>query len=114
MVNVASNCKELRSAFELRLLPGDWLQILGEKLNLKAGNSKPSESYLLLLASERLMSKLRISKNYGKYLSMSKRSSCMKRVAQRVCHALKRLFDRGLESCKSKDALKQCKKLDQI
>jgi len=38
-------CKQLRADFELRLIPGDWLQVVGEKkldkktglLKLKAG-----------------------------------------------------------------------------
>lgn len=33
-------CKQLRADFELRLIPGDWLQVVGEKSSIR----KPASS----------------------------------------------------------------------
>ena len=110
-------CKELRSAFELRLLPGDWLQILGEKkLDRKTGKVKlKAERVIPATASNKqinVQAKDKQAKTTASILVCQK-SSCMKRGGTAVCHALATaLSDRGLENqvaIKGTGCLKQCK-----
>jgi (2Fe-2S) ferredoxin len=110
-------CKELRSSFELRLIPGDWLQILGEKkLNRKTGKVKlKAERVIPATASNEQINvqpKNKQAKTKASILVCQK-SSCMKRGGTEVCHALEAaLSDRGLENqvaIKGTGCLKQCK-----
>jgi (2Fe-2S) ferredoxin len=110
-------CKELRSAFELRLLPGDWLQILGEKkLNRKTGKVKLKAERVIPanVSNEQINvpAKDKQAKTTASILVCQK-SSCMKRGGTAVCHALETaLSDRGLENqvaIKGTGCLKQCK-----
>jgi len=109
-------CKELRTSFELRLTPGNWVQVVGEKkLNLKNG--------LLKLKAERVIpenpnhqetsvsAKAKPAKTKASILVCQK-SSCMKRGGKAVCQALEAaLCDRGLEdqvAIKGTGCLKEC------
>lgn len=105
-------CKELRFSFELRLIPGDWLQILGEKkLNRKTGKVKlKAERVIPATASNE---QINVQPKTKANILVCQKSSCMKRGGTEVCHALEvALSDRGLENqvaIKGTGCLKQCK-----
>lgn len=109
--------KNLRSSFELRLIPGDWIQILGEKkLNCKTRKVKlKAERVIPATASQEqfnMQAKAKQAKTKASILVCQK-SSCMKRGGTAVCYALEvALSDRGLENqvaIKGTGCLKQCK-----
>lgn len=108
-------CKELREQ-ELQLIPGDWIQVLGErKLDLKTGKLKLKAAQVTRTtphAPENVTSKVAPSKKKANILVCQK-SSCMKRGGTAVCQALQAtLSDRGLENevaIKGTGCLKQCK-----
>lgn len=109
--------KNLRSSFELRLIPGDWIQILGEKkLNCKTDKVKlKAERVIPATASQEqfnVQAKAKQAKTKASILVCQK-SSCMKRGGTAVCYALEAaLSDRGLENqvaIKGTGCLKQCK-----
>lgn len=115
--------KHLRAAFDLRLSPGTWLQVVGEKKHdLKTGEVK--------LKAERVMTTR--CQTDGKTLSVGtqassvsngkakkatilvcQKSDCMKRGGQEVCQALSvALSDRNLDgqvTIKGTGCMKNCK-----
>ncbi len=107
--------KQLRSAFHLRLIPGDWVQILGEKkIDHKTGEVKlKAERVIPATASqEQVNVKAQPAKTKASILVCQK-SSCMKRGGAAVCQALATaLSDRSLDeqvAIKGTGCLKQCK-----
>ncbi len=106
--------KSLRYNFQLRLIPGDWLQISGEKqfdsktckLKLKADQIIPrtvsQEAVLPVIADKGKASIL-----------VCQKSSCMKRGGKEACQAMQTALKiRGLSeqvSIKGTGCLKDCK-----
>jgi (2Fe-2S) ferredoxin len=115
--------KHLRAAFDLRLPPGTWLQVVGEKKqDLKTGEVK--------LKAERVMttryktdretllpqphdSSSNNTKVKKATILVCQKSDCMKRGGQEVCQALNAaLSDRNLDShvtIKGTGCMKNCK-----
>jgi len=110
-------CKKLRSSFELRLIPGDWLQILGEKkLNRKTGKVKLKAERVIPATANYEQINVQAQDQQAKTqarILVCQKSSCMKRGGTAVCHALEAaLSDRGLKNqvaIKGTGCLKQCK-----
>ena len=109
--------KELRLSFKLHLIPGDWLQVVGEKkLDLKTGKLKLKAERVIPAAPSaqefEVSAKAKPAKTKASILVCQK-SDCMKRGGKAVCQALQAaLSDRGLEdeiSIKGTGCLKQCK-----
>lgn len=106
--------KSLRYNFQLRLIPGDWLQISGEKqfdsktckLKLKADQIIPST------VSQEVILPAPIDKGKASILVCQK-SSCMKRGGKEACQAMQTALQiRGLSeqvSIKGTGCLKDCK-----
>lgn len=109
-------CKELRASFELKLIPGDWVQVVGEKkLDLKTGKLKLKAERVIPAAAshtETIPVKTTPVKSKASILVCQK-SDCMKRGGKAVCQALQAaLSDRDLEdqvAIKGTGCLKQCK-----
>lgn len=106
--------KSLRYNFQLRLIPGDWLQIAGEKqfdskgkLKLKAEQIIPST-----VSQEPSTITSPIDKNKASILVCQK-SSCMKRGGKEACQAMQAALKiRGLSeqvNIKGTGCLKDCK-----
>ncbi|MBW4664359.1 MAG: (2Fe-2S) ferredoxin domain-containing protein [Chroococcus sp. CMT-3BRIN-NPC107] len=106
--------KALRYSFQLRLIPGDWLQISGEqefdskgKLKLKAEQVIPST-----VSQELAILPVLTDKNKASILVCQK-SSCMKRGGKEACQAMQTALKiRGLSeqvSIKGTGCLKDCK-----
>ncbi|NJM23345.1 MAG: (2Fe-2S) ferredoxin domain-containing protein [Richelia sp. SM1_7_0] len=114
--------KHLRVAFDLRLPPGTWLQVVGErKYDTKTGEVK--------LKAERVMAARRSveipeevqtiptekpkEKSVKKNILVCQKSSCMKRGGQKLCQALAAsISERGLEdqvAIKGTGCMKNCK-----
>lgn len=109
-------CKKLRSSFKLRLIPGDWVQIWGEKkLNCKTGKVKlKAERVIPATTSQEQINQQPLDKAKVKAsILVCQKSSCMKRGGTAVCHAIEAaLSDRGLSNqvaIKGTGCLKQCK-----
>lgn len=120
--------KHLRAAFDLRLSPGTWLQVVGtKKHNLKNGEvtlkaervmaarSEMSEAKTISLAPQvptNNNAKAKLGKTKATILVCQK-SDCMKRGGTAVCQALAAtLSDRGLEdqvTIKGTGCMKNCK-----
>lgn len=112
-------CKQLRRSFELRLIPGDWVEVSGEqqfepkkgKLKLKAERvvpATPSQDKTKVPATTPPAK----SKKQASILVCQK-SSCMKRGGKAVCQALAETLEQhGLAdevAIKGTGCLKQCK-----
>lgn len=116
--------KHLRAAFDLRLPPGTWLQVVGEKKqDMETGEVK--------LKAERVMAapnqgdreigatpsqeppSVSNAKLKTATILVCQKSDCMKRGGKEVCQALEAaLSDRGLESqvtIKGTGCMKNCK-----
>ncbi|MBE9211287.1 (2Fe-2S) ferredoxin domain-containing protein [Plectonema cf. radiosum LEGE 06105] len=114
--------KHLRIAFDLRLPPGTWLQVVGERrYDTKTGEVK--------LKAERVMAARRSveipeevqtiptekpkEKSVKKNILVCQKSSCMKRGGQKLCQALAAsISERGLEdqvAIKGTGCMKNCK-----
>ncbi len=111
-------CKELRADFELRLIPGDWVQVVGEKkLNLKTGLFKLKAEQVIPAATgghPEVVPPVKAKPASAKAsVLVCQKSSCMKRGGKAVCQALEAaLSERGLEdqvTIKGTGCLKQCK-----
>lgn len=111
--------KYLRSSFELNLVPGDWIHVVGEKnFNYKTGKIKlKAERVIPASASPEpvsipVLAQPAKTKTKASILVCQK-STCMKRGGTAVCQALEAvLSDRGLENqvaIKGTGCLKQCK-----
>ncbi len=115
--------KHLRDAFDLRLPPGTWLQVVGEK-------KYDTESGEVKLKAERVMAARRSVeiKEEVKTIATEKpeekstkkntilvcqKSSCMKRGGQKLCQAIAAsISERGLEdqvAIKGTGCMKKCK-----
>lgn len=106
--------KSLRYDFQLRLIPGDWLQISGEKqfdsktckLKLKADQIIPST------VSQEAILPAPVDKGKASILVCQK-SSCMKRGGKEACQAMQTALEiRGLSeqvTIKGTGCLKDCK-----
>ncbi|BAZ29131.1 hypothetical protein NIES4074_15690 [Cylindrospermum sp. NIES-4074] len=122
--------KHLRAAFDLRLPPGTWLQVMGtKKHNLKNGEVTLKAERVMAARSEISEAKTKtisptqqaVSTNNAKAKSdkakatilVCQKSDCMKRGGTAVCQALAAtLSDRGLEdqvTIKGTGCMKNCK-----
>ena len=107
-------CKKLRTNFELRLTPGDWLQVLGEKkldrdgrLKLKAQQVIPGTSSYTVDSVKEIPVRSKVS------ILVCQKSDCMKRGGKAICQALQAALNaHGLESqvtIKGIGCMKNCK-----
>ena len=109
-------CKNLRAGFKLRLIPGDWLQIVGEKkLDLKTGKLKLKAEQVIPVAPT-LMETVPVKATPVKSkvcILVCQKSDCMKRGGKAICQAIDAaLSDRGLEeevTIKGTGCMKNCK-----
>lgn len=108
--------KQLRSAFHLRLIPGDWVQILGEKkIYHKTGEVKLKAERVIPATANQEQINVKAQKPAKTKASIlvCQKSSCMKRGGAAVCQALAAaLSDRSLDeqvAIKGTGCLKQCK-----
>lgn len=109
--------KDLRTSFELRLIPGDWLQVLGEKkLDLKTGKLKLKAERVIPAALDYTETAIPVEATPVKTktnILVCQKSSCMKRGGTAVCQALEAgLSARGLEhqvAIKGTGCMKNCK-----
>lgn len=118
--------KHLRIAFDLRLPPGTWLQVVGEKkYDTKTGEFKLKAQGVMAargeverredvrtIAAEKPQEKSVKSAKKNTILVCQK-SSCMKRGGKKLCQALAAsISERGLEdqvTIKGTGCMKQCK-----
>ncbi|MBV8887691.1 MAG: (2Fe-2S) ferredoxin domain-containing protein [Chroococcidiopsidaceae cyanobacterium CP_BM_RX_35] len=110
-------CKDLRASRNLRLNPGDWIQVAGEKkLDLRSGKLKlKAEQVVMVTAScpaPASLSLKAISAKTKANILVCQKSDCMKRGGKAVCQALKvGLSDRGMEdqvAIKGTGCMKKC------
>lgn len=120
--------KHLRAAFDLRLAPGSWLQVVGsqkhdikkDKVILKAERVMAVRSHIETVATVTSVIEPPAIKNTQEKISKNKdtilvchKSDCMKRGGKAVCQALEAaLSHRGLEdqvSIKGTGCMKKCK-----
>lgn len=121
--------KHLRHSFDLRLAPGTWLQIVGEKkYDSKTGEVKlkaqrvmaclkevETREELLPTSAEKLEenNKEKSTKAKSNTILVCQKSSCMKRGGKKLCQALAAsLSERGLEdqvTIKGTGCMKKCK-----
>lgn len=110
-------CKALQHNSELHLIPGDWIQVIGEsKLDLKTGKLKFKAAQVLPAipnTQHHAVATQPAPANKKANILVCQKSSCMKRGGTAVCQALQSaLSDRGLEdevAIKGTGCLKQCK-----
>lgn len=118
--------KHLRAAFDLRLPPGTWLQIVGEKkYDSKTGEVKLKAERVMAaradveireesptILTEKPKEKSAKSTK-GSTILVCQKSSCMKRGGTKLCQALAAsISERGLEdqvTIKGTGCMKQCK-----
>ena len=119
--------KDLRAAFDLRLPPGTWLQVVGykeydikkDKVTLKAERVMAARSEMVIQTATPVQEppsidnvKVKPAKTKATILVCQK-SDCMKRGGKAVCQALEAaLSDRGLEdqvTIKGTGCMKNCK-----
>ncbi|MEH2437323.1 MAG: (2Fe-2S) ferredoxin domain-containing protein [Nostoc sp.] len=119
--------KNLRAAFDLRLPPGTWLQVVGYKkhdlkdgtVTLKAERVMAARSQMVIQTATPVQeppsidnTKVKPAKTKATILVCQK-SDCMKRGGKAVCQALEAaLSDRGLEdqvTIKGTGCMKNCK-----
>ncbi|MCJ8281426.1 MAG: (2Fe-2S) ferredoxin domain-containing protein, partial [Rivularia sp. ALOHA_DT_140] len=119
--------KHLRHAFDLRLPPGTWLQVVGEKkYDSKTGEIKLKAERIMACHQEvngreeilpRPVEKPQENKKQksakGSTILVCQKSSCMKRGGKQLCQALAAsISERGLEdqvNIKGTGCMKQCK-----
>jgi (2Fe-2S) ferredoxin len=121
--------KHLRHSFDLRLPPGTWLQIVGEKkYDSKTGEVKlkaervmaclkevETREELLPTSAEKPEenNKEKSTKSKSNTILVCQKSSCMKRGGKKLCQALAAsLSERGLEdqvTIKGTGCMKKCK-----
>ena len=119
--------KHLRHAFDLRLLPGTWLQVVGEKkYDTKTGEVKLKAERVMACikeverTEEVLPTAIEIPKENkkeksakGNTILVCQKSSCMKRGGTKLCQALAAsISERGLEdqvNIKGTGCMKKCK-----
>lgn len=85
-------CKQLRADFELRLIPGDWLQVVGEKkLDKKTGLLKLKAERVVPAATSYTETALPVKATPVKSkanILVCQKSDCMKRGGKAVCQAI--------------------------
>ncbi|MBF2016103.1 MAG: (2Fe-2S) ferredoxin domain-containing protein [Rivularia sp. T60_A2020_040] len=114
--------KHLRDAFDLRLPPGTWLQVVGErKYDTKTGEVKlKAERVMAARSSVEIPEEVQTiptekpkEKSAKKNILVCQKSSCMKRGGQKLCQALAAsISERGLEdqvAIKGTGCMKNCK-----
>ncbi|WP_414622953.1 (2Fe-2S) ferredoxin domain-containing protein [Calothrix sp. CCY 0018] len=119
--------KHLRHGFDLRLPPGTWLQIVGEKkydsktgeVQLKAERvmaclkEVEKREELLPTSAEKPEEKKKEKSAKNNNILVCQKSSCMKRGGKKLCQALAAsLSERGLEdkvAIKGTGCMKKCK-----
>lgn len=110
--------KSLRYNFGLRLIPGDWLQILGEKkIDCKTGEFKLKAEQVIPATIKQEQTSIPVAAakpNKSKAsILVCQKSDCMKRGGKQLCQAMQAaLSDRGLTdevSIKGTGCLKHCK-----
>ena len=122
--------KDLRAAFDLRLPPGTWLQVVGEKKHdLKTGEVKLKAERVMMTRTRRdgenegetsppdrehtLTPSVSNAKAKKATILVCQKSDCMKRGGKEVCQALETaLSDRNLDSqvtIKGTGCMKNCK-----
>lgn len=118
--------KHLRIAFDLRLPPGTWLQVVGEKkYDTKTGEVKLKAQRVMAASGEverrEDVRTITAEKPQEKSVKSAKKntilvcqkSSCMKRGGKKLCQALAAsISERGLEdqvTIKGTGCMKQCK-----
>lgn len=109
-------CKELRVSFDLRLIPGDWVQVFGEKkLDLKTGKLKLKAERVIPKAPTLAQGACPVTATPVKSkatILVCQKSDCMKRGGKAVCQAMAAaLSDRGLEdqvTIKGTGCMKKC------
>ncbi len=122
--------KDLRAAFDLRLSPGTWLQVVGEKKHdLKTGEVKLNAERVIMTRTQRhrgdeeetsphsrehpLTPSVTNAKVKRATILVCQKSDCMKSGGKEVCHALEAaLRDRSLNSqvtIKGTGCMKNCK-----
>lgn len=109
--------KSLRYSFGLRLVPGDWLQILGEKkIDRKTGEVKLKAEQIIPATISQEQTSIPVAAKPPKSktsILVCQKSDCMKRGGKQLCQAMQAaLSDRGLTdevSIKGTGCLKHCK-----
>ncbi|MEH2069319.1 MAG: (2Fe-2S) ferredoxin domain-containing protein [Nostoc sp.] len=120
--------KHLRAAFDLRLLPGTWLQVVGykkydikkDKVTFKAERvmaARPEMARVQTIAASQeppSIDRVKVKPTKTKAtILVCQKSDCMKRGGKAVCQALEAaLSDRGLEdqvTIKGTGCMKNCK-----
>lgn len=119
--------KHLRHSFDLRLPPGTWLQIVGErKYDSKTGEVKlkaervmaclkevETREELLPTSAEKPKENKKAKSAKSNTILVCQKSSCMKRGGKKLCQALAAsLSERGLEdqvTIKGTGCMKKCK-----
>ncbi|MBV6623628.1 MAG: (2Fe-2S) ferredoxin domain-containing protein [Rivularia sp. (in: Bacteria)] len=118
--------KHLRHSFDLRLPPGTWLQVVGEKkYDNKSGEVKLKAERVMAARQEveitqealAIPSKKKQEKSpkpvKGNTILVCQKSSCMKRGGKKLCQALAAsISERGLEdqvTIKGTGCMKKCK-----
>ena len=85
-------CKQLRADFELRLIPGDWLAVVGEKkLDNKTGQIKLKAERVIRAATSYTETALPVKATPIKSkanILVCQKSDCMKRGGKAVCQAI--------------------------
>lgn len=109
--------KSLRYSFGLRLIPGDWLQIVGEKkIDLKTGAIKLKAEQVIPATISQEQTSIPVAAKPDKSkasILVCQKSDCMKRGGKQLCQAMQAaLSDRGLTdevNIKGTGCLKHCK-----
>lgn len=109
--------KSLRYSFGLRLIPGDWLQIVGEKkIDIKTGEIKLKAEQVIptTVSQEQTSTPVAAKPDKSKAsILVCQKSDCMKRGGKQLCQAMQEaLSDRGLTdevNIKGTGCLKHCK-----
>lgn len=123
--------KHLRAAFDLRLPPGTWLQVVGEKkyykdtgeVKFKAqrvmaarGSTMETSEKIGSIATEKpkeTVARNNTKSNKSNNILVCQKSSCMKRGGKKLCQAIAAsISERGLEdkvTIKGTGCMKQCK-----
>lgn len=106
--------KSLRCGFQLNLIPGDWLQISGEKQFDSKGKLKLKAEQIIPTTVSQEPSSVTAPTDKGKLsILVCQKSSCMKRGGKEACQAMQTALKiRGLSeqvSIKGTGCLKDCK-----
>lgn len=106
--------KALRYSFQLRLIPGDWVQVSGEKQFDSKGKLKlKAEQIIPSTVSQEPTSIIATADKNKATILVCQKSGCMKRGGKEACQAMQAALEiRGLSeqvSIKGTGCLKDCK-----